>query len=277
MYPLQYSHVISATGSLQVQAIADVLAILKSSSCTALDLDACKSLFAYRSLLAPNLLTGAACGCTPTLCLRSFIAIPPQHEFRVFFVSGCAVAVSQRHVHQFYPHLFRDLTVWSQRIQYLCTLLSSKLPLPSCVVDIAFTEQSPKVYTSFDTFHFLPLEHYFHTFAQGLVIDLDAYCSDTSTLLFSPEDILASASAATAAQHSGVPFRFEIRVLQNDTGLQPSPAMYHGIPLDLQVPFFNLHNIFFWCSIYTHLLRKQSSDAADLETALQRVQSERSQ
>jgi hypothetical protein len=47
MYPLQCSHVILATGSLQVQAIADVLAILKSSSCTALDLDACKSLFAY--------------------------------------------------------------------------------------------------------------------------------------------------------------------------------------------------------------------------------------
>ena len=33
-------------GSLQVQAIADVLAILKSSSCTALDLDACRALFA---------------------------------------------------------------------------------------------------------------------------------------------------------------------------------------------------------------------------------------
>jgi hypothetical protein len=64
---------------------------------------------------------------------------------------------------------------------------------------------------------------------------VDAFCSDTSTLLFSPEDILLAASAATVAQRSGVPFEIEIRVLQNDTGLQPSPAMYHGIPLDLQV------------------------------------------
>jgi hypothetical protein len=36
--------VIAEAGSLQVQAIADVLTMLKSSSCTALDLDACETL-----------------------------------------------------------------------------------------------------------------------------------------------------------------------------------------------------------------------------------------
>lgn len=92
-----------------------------------------------------SLPSGAACGCTPTLCLRSFVAIAPQNEFRVFFVSAAAVAVSQRHAHQFYPHLHRDIAEWKQRIHHFCTLLASKLPLPSCVVDIAFTEQSPKV------------------------------------------------------------------------------------------------------------------------------------
>jgi hypothetical protein len=135
---------IAAAGSLQVQAIADVLAMLKSSSCTALDLDACEPL---RCLYAPfdDLPSGAACGCTPTLCLRSFVAIPPQNEFRVFFVSAVPVAVSQRHVHQFYPHLHREIAEWRQRIHHFCSLLSSKLPLPTCVIDIAFTEQSPKV------------------------------------------------------------------------------------------------------------------------------------
>jgi hypothetical protein len=61
---------------------------------------------------------------------------------------------------------------------------------------------------------------------------MDAYCSDTSTLLFQPQDIIA---AASAAQQSGSAFQFEIRVLQNDICLQPSPIMYHGLPLDLQV------------------------------------------
>jgi hypothetical protein len=39
---LQLTRDVSRAGSLQVQAIADVLTILKSSSCTALDLDACQ-------------------------------------------------------------------------------------------------------------------------------------------------------------------------------------------------------------------------------------------
>ena len=39
---LQLARDVSRAGSLQVQAIADVLTILKSSSCTALDLDACQ-------------------------------------------------------------------------------------------------------------------------------------------------------------------------------------------------------------------------------------------
>jgi hypothetical protein len=105
--------------------------------------------------LVPHNLSGAACGCAPTLCLRSFISIPPQNEFRVFFVSGCVAAVSQRHVHQFYPHLHRDLSDWSLRIHHFCSLISSKLPLPSCVVDIAFTEQSPKVRQPLRFFLFL--------------------------------------------------------------------------------------------------------------------------
>jgi hypothetical protein len=165
--------------------------------------------------------------------LRSFIQIPPQNEFRVFFVSGCVAAVSQRHVQQFYPHLYRDLSQWSLRIQNFCTIISSKLPLPSCVVDIAFTEQSPQVRqskpltSSKNSVPFPPSNT-----SKGLVIDMDAYCSDTSTLLFSPQDVI---SAAAAAQHSASPFQFEVRVLQNDTGLQPSPSMYHGMPLDLQV------------------------------------------
>ncbi len=140
--------VTAATGSLQVQAIADVLAMLKSSTCTALDLDACENLFlsVYQfTTLFVSFSSGAACGCSPTLCIRSFVAIPPQNEFRVFFVSTIAVAASQRHVHQFYPHLHRDIAECNQRIHNFCSLLSSKLPLPSCVVDIAFTEQSPKV------------------------------------------------------------------------------------------------------------------------------------
>ncbi len=61
---------------------------------------------------------------------------------------------------------------------------------------------------------------------------MDAYCSDTSTLLFQPQDIIA---AASAAQQLGAAFQFEVRVLQDDIGLQPSPIMYHGLPLDLQV------------------------------------------
>jgi hypothetical protein len=64
---------------------------------------------------------------------------------------------------------------------------------------------------------------------------MDAYCSDTSTALFAPQDIISAASAAAAAPPSASPFQYEIRVLQCDTGLQPSPAMYYGIPLDLQV------------------------------------------
>jgi hypothetical protein len=64
---------------------------------------------------------------------------------------------------------------------------------------------------------------------------MDAFCSDTSTLLFSPQEIISAASVATAVQQSGTPFQFEVRVLQTDIGLQPSSAMYYGIPLDLQV------------------------------------------
>ncbi len=142
------SPVTAAAGTLQVQAIADVLTMLKSSSCTALDLDACELLFCICSSICDTFVSlpvGAECGCSPTLCIRSFVAVPPQNEFRVFFVAATVIAASQRHIHQFYPHLHRDIDEWNQRIRNFCALLTSKLPLPNCVVDIAFTEQSPNV------------------------------------------------------------------------------------------------------------------------------------
>jgi hypothetical protein len=104
---------------------------------------------------------------------------------------------------------------------------------------------------------------------------MDAYCSDTSTLLFSPQEILVA-----AAQNLGSAFQFEIRVLQNDIGLQPSPIMYHGVPLDLQVnPALSLWFPLLLKAQFLYRIvdvNSQNSDAADLETALRRFQSERS-
>ena len=104
---------------------------------------------------------------------------------------------------------------------------------------------------------------------------MDAYCSDTSTLLFSPQDIITAATAAAAAQHSASPFQFEIRVLQNDTGLQPSPTIYYGMPLDIQVKRVpSVQSSFHPRATLPHEFYVQNSGAADLEAALLRIQSE---
>jgi hypothetical protein len=109
-------------------------------------------------------------------------------------------------------------------------------------------------------------------FLHGLVIDIDAFCSDTSTLLFSPQEIISAASAASAARHSGIPFHYEVRVLQNDSGLQPSSTMYYGIPLDLQV----LRVLYVFVSAAIDSLAVSLLQNSDLESAMLRFQSERS-
>jgi hypothetical protein len=90
-----------------------------------------------------DFLTSSCFGCCFNIA-RCRVRVPSDSLPPVFCRCSSSTRV-QRHLHQFFPHLHQNLQEWRQRIFDFCSLISCKLPLPSCVIDIAFTDQSPNV------------------------------------------------------------------------------------------------------------------------------------
>lgn len=198
-------------GSLRCSSAHDVVSLLKCSQHVAHDLQE------HAACFGPTIDAGApAHGGGWVLALRSWSNLHPAGEFRCFAHGGALLALSQRDRFTHFAHLAdeRDDLVARVCAFWLATLgVDPEFGAPGgrpCVADV-YVDTSRKVH----------------------LVDLAPFAeATTDPLLFEWGELSALAERAAAGNAPASP---ELRLVGADAGgVQPSAALYAGIPLELQ-------------------------------------------
>jgi len=137
-----------------------------------------------------------------SLVMRKWVDVNPGTEFRCWVADGCLVALCQRDVTNFYPHMAREEKSIEQDLTtFFREQIRDKFPLDLYVIDVVRLRKD-----------------------KVMLVDFNPWCNNTDGLLFDWSELNDLQSAKNEAS---------FRYIKESSGVQPHPYRHYSIPRDM--------------------------------------------
>jgi len=139
---------------------------------------------------------------TYSLVLRKWFEVNPGTEFRCWISDGKVIAICQRDVSNFYPHIFKEeINIKQDLTSFFQEQIHSRFKLNQYVIDLIRPKKD-----------------------KVLLVDFNPWGETTDSILFSYEEL-----DSLRARSSGTQFKY----IKESNGVQPHPYRHYSIPRDM--------------------------------------------